>query len=218
MVLEKGLEMFEKIINKLFFKRIGFKLFVVFTFFIGIGIFFFMCSNYRNPYYKNIKYNNMIEFVESSIEPELAYDSPFDYAIFEYNRAFVIQAAQKGIISGSVSKIVNNFALGQYLLLEQVYACSPEKLNNFLLKHMFDNGYDYPYSINDELYSEYKLSIDCEKAKNLSLAPEHYYFFKYDFWAIFIGSFIYIPLILLILWTTLRFIIISPILWICKKD
>ena len=160
-----------------------------------------------------------MEFVDTNPAGDLLYGSPYDPIRWEYNQEFVGLAARKGIIKGpAVGKIIANFALGKYLFVEQVYACDAEKLNDFLSKYRsYNNGWNLPYSINDSVYSEYKLSIDCEKAKTVPLEPEKNYFAKYMLKPYLVICFIYLPLFILLLWTALRFVIISPILWIFKK-
>lgn len=209
--------MLTKIINKLFFKKIVFKIIVVLTFFLGLSYFVYLCSNYRNPYtYYNpvTEYSNIIEFVDTNVAPNIISSPRFDFLHFNYKSAFIKQAQNKHIISGSVG----NLSAGENILMESVYACEKGKIEEFNKRYKIIHGYDYALLSKDTYFSKYKISVDCEKAKTIKLAPESFYFIRHNLFVYTIFSFVCIPLVILLLWTALRFIIISPILWIFKKE
>lgn len=197
------------IIDKFFFTKVVFKIFVVLVFFLGLGCFIYSCSNYQNPYRYNTstKYDNIIEFIDKNIALDIKYKHDFYWPYFEYVQEFVKQARSKHIFSGHIDASL------KYNLLEKVYSCIPNKLENFKNEYKFVNGVDYYYlNLDDEF------SVDCEKAQNVPLEAESYYFLKHVILANIVISFVCLPLTILILWAILRFIIISPILWIFKKD
>lgn len=201
--------MLEKLINKIFFKKIVFKIVVVLTFFLSLLCFGWMCSNYHNPYSVNgvQKYDNFVEFIDKKIAPSVIYSWPFEHHEFLYVAEFIKQAQKKGIIDGSPSLQYKNY------FIEQVYSCDTEKLVNFKNEYKFYNGSDF-YVFNPD---GREMRVDCEKAKSIPLAPESYYFVKYELWQYVVFSGVFLPTTIFILWLVLRFIIISPVLWIFKK-
>ena len=214
--LKNNSKITEKIINKIFFKKLIFKIIVVLTFFVGLAFFIKACSNYQNPYhgYKLKEYDNFIQFVDESLAPDIIYSHEFYYPKFLYDAAFIRQAREKGVFSGSVG----NLSSGKYILLEKAYSCDKEKMKNFENEFKFMNKYEYWYFSTNEYYKNNNIYIDCQKAKTVPLAPESYYFIKYELLPYVVGSFVCVPLLVLFMWIALRFIIISPILWILKKD
>lgn len=204
--------MFEKIIDKVFFKKVIFKIFIVLTFFLSLTLCILAYSDYTNPYSRSWKtYDNLLEFVDNNMKYQELYQISSVPMEIEYVNAFIRQAINKKIISikpGSFNNV-------RYILLEPVYSCDNSRLQEFRKKFKENNGFEY----NQYGTLSYEhISIDCEKAKTIPLAPENYYFIKYELKAYIVTFFVYIPLTLLVLWLILRFIIISPILWIYKKD
>lgn len=211
--------MFEKIINKIFFKKVVFKIVVVLTFFLSLVCFGRMCSNYHNPYdyYPSKKYNNFIEFIDYNLESSVlsAEFSSFNYYKHLYQEAFIRQAQQKGVFSsveGNKDVYKDYSIVYKDYLVWNIYSCDRDKLLDFESKYKENRGYEFwTVEPND------KISVDCEKAKSVPLAPESYYFVKYELWQYVVFSAVFLPMAIFILWLALRCIIISPILWIFKK-
>lgn len=210
--------MLEKIIKKLFFKKIVFKIFIVLSFFLGLYVFTRMCVNYTNPYRANPleEYDNFIQFVDESLAPDIIYNNSYIHSKYLSDAAFIRQAGKKEIFSGSLS----NLSFDKSVLLEKVYSCDKEKKKNFENKYKSVKGYDYYYYTESEYYKYYKgnIFVDCQKAKTMPLSPENYYFIKHELFPYIIASFLVIPLSIMIMWLFLRFVIISPILWVFRKD
>ena len=207
----------DKIINKLFFKKIGFKIFVVLTFFLSLFLFVQMCTNYHNPYnsYVGRKYDNFVIFVDENFRSDIVHHTIVDYHTNLCLDEFVKQAINKGIVS------IENFDKYRYSykydLTERVLACDKDKLQNFHSQYQMVNGRNFtPWTV----WTDMKIVVNCKKALTVSLMPENdmSYFFKHDFWICIAFSFMGVPLVIFILWLALRFIIISPILWIFHKD
>ena len=204
----------EKFIHKIFFKKVIFKIIVVLTFFLSLTIFILFFNTYHNPYISETKYENFVVFVDKNLKNGVVRDylnSGDFYYLYtkQYEDAFVKQAINKGIIS-----IEPFYLYSKHNIIEPVLACDKDKLENFKNEYRFVNGIDFkPYTGKDVI-----ISVDCKKATTIPLAPENYYFIKKAFIPNVILSFVGLPLAILILWLILRFIIISPILWIFHKD
>lgn len=203
--------MTQKIINKIFFKKIFFRIFVVLNFFLGLVFFLYMCNNYRNPYnyYISKEYNNIIEFVDYHLAPYHLYPKDFvrfDYDRYLYENAYKVQAASKGIIRGNA---VSNESFAYH-----IYSCDKNKLEQVKNEYKKRRGIEFePWLPKDENFV-----VDCDKAKNVSLAPEKYYFIKHNLVPYILIPFAVLPLGIFLIWLAIRFVIISPILWIFKKD
>ena len=204
----------ETLLTKVFFKKVIFKIIVVLTFFTSLTIFILLCKNYHNPYISETKYDNFVVFVDKNLKNGVIRDylnSGDFYYLYtkQYEDAFVKQAINKEIIS-----IEPFYLYSKHNIIEPVLACDKGKLENFKNEYHFVNGIDFkPYTGKDVF-----ISVDCKKATTIPLAPESYYFIKKAFIPGIILSFVGPPLVILILWSMLRFIIISPILWIFHKD
>ena len=203
--------MMQKIINKIFFKKVFFRIFVVLNFFLGLICFLHLCSNYNNPYnyYISKKYNNIIEFVDDHIAPYHLYPKyyvDFDYHRYLYENAYKAQAASKGIIRGT--------AFTNESFAYHIYSCDKNKFEQFKTEYKKRKGIGFePWLPEDENFV-----VDCSKAKNIALAPESYYFIKHRLFLFILMSFAVVPFGILLIWLAIRFIIISPILWVFKKD
>ena len=209
----KGLKVLEKIISKIFFKKVVCRIVVVLTFFLSIALCARICTHEINPYSyrpKNLqKYNNFIEFVERELVLEHVYSSPTEYYRSLYESAFVFQAKRKGIWSGTSS----SWPFNTGYLIERVLSCDETKLKAFHETYRTINGFDFW-----TLEPAEKISVDCDKAKTIALESERYYFARHILRPALIISFVWLPLAIFILWLAIRFIIISPILWIFRKD
>ena len=202
--------MLEKIINTVFFNKIIFKIIVVLTFFLSLVLFVRACSNYHNPYnsYVGREYDNFVSFVDENFKYDVIYwrEYKFDYYTWLAEKAFVKQAIQKGIV---YTDSINTYSRD---LIGQVLSCDKNKIQSFKKEYEAINGIEFT---NDTIGN---VRVDCVKATTIPLGPEECYFIKHELWIYMLMSCICVPLIVLVLWMVLRFIIISPILWIFRKD
>ena len=224
-IIYKGdkVDTFNKLINKIFFKKVIFKIIVVLTFFLSLTIFVLLCRDYNNPYaqHPDKKYNNFVSFVydrfkDDVIQNDIHEDS---YKLYpsHYEHAFVKQAINKGIIViNSFNYSYFDYSYKKYNLIEPVLMCDTNKFVSFMNEYKFFRGENFPVGLNKDV----AISVNCAKATTIPLTPESgfSYFFKHDLWIYLFASFVCVPLIILVLCATLRFIIISPILWIFHKD
>lgn len=223
---------FNKIINKIFFNKVIFRTTVVLLFFLGLTSFVLLSSNYKNPYsISSQKYSNFIEFVEINLENEVIFfkaENSFNYSEFLYKEAFIAQSIKKKIITP-----INLLTTNKEILIAATYACDDDKFKEFKNKYYRVNKIDfYDFGINNhkismERVSKFLLgrkmndiSIDCEKAKTVPLEADgyYYYYFHNEFIPLMLGSFIIIPFGMLLFLILIRFIIISPIIWIFRKN
>lgn len=222
---------FDKTINKIFFTKTIFKTTFVLLFFFGLTSFIWLSSNYRYPYMgSSDKYNNFIEFVEVNFENEVVYNDQryFDSDKFSNQCAFIVQSIKKKIITP-----INLLTTNKEILIAATYACDDDKFKEFKNKYYRVNKIDfYDFGINNhkismERVSKFLLgrkmndiSIDCEKAKTVPLEADgyYYYYFHNEFIPLMLGSFIIIPFGMLLFLMLIRFIIISPIIWIFRKN
>lgn len=224
-------DLFNKTINKVFFNKTIFKTTAVLLFFIGLVCFIWLSSNYKYPYFgSSDKYSNFIEFVEVNFENEVVYEDQryFDFNKFSNQQAFIVQSIKKKIITP-----INLLTTNKEILIAATYACDDDKFKEFKNKYYRANKIDfYDFGINNhkismERVSKFLLgrkmkdiSIDCEKAKTVSLEADgyYYYYFHNEFIPLMLGSFIIIPFGMLLFLILIRFIIISPIIWIFRKN
>lgn len=217
------MNMSEKFINKIFFKKVIFKIIVVLTFFLSLSIFVIACQDYHNPYaqYPDKKYDNFVSFVYERFKDDIIQNDVYEdsSALYpsHYEHAFVKQAINKGIIAiNSSDNSIFDCSYKKYNLIEPVLSCDTNKFVSFMNEYKFFNGENLPIGLHKDII----ISVDCKKATTIPLVPESgfSYFFKHDFWICAGLSFVAIPLVIFVLWLMLRFIIISPILWIFRKD
>ena len=217
------MNIFEKFINKIFFKKVIFKIIVVLTFFLSLSFFIMACREYNNPYaqHPDKKYDNFVGFVYEKFKDDVIqndiYEKSSELYPSHYDRAFVKQAINKGIIViNSFNYSYFDYSYKKYNLIEPVLMCDANKFVSFMNEYRFFKGEDFPVGLNKDII----ISVDCKKATTIPLIPESgfSYFFKHDFWIYTALSFVCVPLVIFILWLALRFIIISPIIWIFRKD
>lgn len=204
--------MFQKLRDKIFFRKIGFKLFVVLVFFLSLAMFVRICSNYTNPYTYTVKgsYSNLIEFVEENLETRTVWIDSFIYHRYLHDLEYLRQAEKKGIIAFNVK----DPTVYRSHIVERVYSCDKQKLEEFKKHYKLVNKEDF-WALKPD---DKGFVVDCEKAKTIPLERESFYFIKHKLPSYIFASFVIIPVALLIVWLALRFLIISPILWLFKKD
>ncbi len=203
--------MFNKIINKVFFTKRVFKILVVLTFFVSVGVFGWLCSEYRNPYTHYYTYDNIVEFVDEQMVYDVIGNFTFNRDEFIYENAIITQAQNKGIVDVSQADIY----VRKHVLVGLVYSCEPDKLATFKQKYRESNHSEYstPYGVDMDA-----VSIDCEKAQTVSLEPEKYYFIRNELGGLLFVSFVVLPITLLVVWLAFRFLLVAPVLWAVRKD
>ena len=208
--------MFQKLRDKIFFRKIGFKLFVVLAFFLSLAMFVRICSHYTNPYTYSVKgsFSNFIEFVEENLESRTIWNdhavTSFIYHRHLFEREYLKQAERKGIVTFNVK----DPTIYRAHIVEQVYSCDKQKLEEFKKHYKLVNKEDF-WALKPD---DKGFVVDCEKAKTIPLERVSFYFIKHELLTYVFASFVVIPVALLIVWLALRFIIISPILWLFKRD
>ena len=217
---------FNKVINKLFFRKSIFKFWCIACYFISLILFIWGMFSIRSPYdyyVESRNYSNLIEFVDKEYATPILSDNLFDSHRYEYQHVFLEQAKRKGII---ISHSDNARDSSMWMTLA-VYSCDTSRLNDFLEKYqkaqtlgnlsqrLVTNIDDAVLDIRFIVGLQYEsIQIDCNKAKTVPLKTDSYYITR----DLLGGCLITVPICLMLIWLFFRFAIIAPVLWLLKKD
>lgn len=221
--------MFNSIVNKIFFRRSIFKIWCIVCYFISLALFVWGIFAIRSPYdyyTEDRYYNNFIEFIDREYAAPILSDALFDIHRYDYQNAFLQQAKHKNIIVSHS----NNADDSSIWMTLATYSCDTTRLDNFLQKYQnvqtlgilsqrtvktVGNGIlETSFIIGNQYKPLATIQIDCNKAKTIPLKTDNYYVIR----DLLGGCLITIPVCMLIIWMFFRFVILAPVLWILKKD